>query len=332
METMIDQRLSVAPMLDCTDRHARYLLRLISARSLLYTEMVVAQAAIYGDRQRLFGYSQPEQPLVLQLGGADPHQLAEAARIGEKFGYSQINLNVGCPSDRVQAGRFGAALMAEPGLVADLIGAMRDAVSTEVTVKSRIGIDDLDSWDHFINFVDIVARGGCSTFIVHARKAWLTGLSPRQNRTIPPLHYEFVHRLKQERPHLQVILNGGVTELTEVNTHLQQGVDGVMIGRAAYHNPWMLAEADRVIFGVDQPLPDRRVVLESYLRYMEASLKQGVPLRPMARHLIGFYQGVAGAKAWRRCIAEQIGTGNQLSTAGMSQLVQLIDQMERKAA
>ena len=321
--TPIDQRLSVAPMLDCTDRHARYLLRLLTRHTVLYTEMVVAQALIHGDRQRFMAHHDDEHPLVLQLGGSDPAQLATATRIGEEFGYDQVNLNVGCPSERVKAGRFGAALMAEPAYVGELYSAMQAAVKVEVTIKCRIGIDDLDSWDHFLGFVESVAAAGCKTFIIHARKAWLKGLSPKQNRTLPPLNYEFVHRLKREHPELNIIINGGIESVADAG-ELLSDLDGVMIGRAAYHNPWMLLKADRQIYADDHTLPTRMQVLEQYMSYMRVELEQGVPLRPMARHLIGFYQGSPGAKNWRRCIADEVGRSGGLARLG--EAIQIIEQ------
>ena len=321
--TKIDQRLSVAPMLDCTDRHARYLLRLLTRHTVLYTEMVVAQALIHGDRQRFMAHHDDEHPLVLQLGGSDPAQLAIAAAIGEDSGFDQINLNVGCPSERVKAGRFGAALMAEPAHVADIFVAMQAAVKVEVTIKCRIGIDDLDSWENFLGFVETVAEAGCRTFIIHARKAWLKGLSPKQNRTLPPLNYEFVRRLKREHPELNIIINGGIATVTNASVLLTD-LDGVMIGRAAYHNPWMLLEADRQIYGDEHALPSRMQVLDQYMDYMRAELARGVPLRPMARHLIGFYQGAPGAKNWRRCIADEMGRSGGLARLG--EAIQIIEQ------
>lgn len=309
--TSLDPRLSVAPMLDCTDRHARYLLRLISRHALLYTEMVVDQALIHGDPSRFLAFDQSEHPVVLQLGGSEPALLARAARMGADYGYDQINLNLGCPSERVKAGRFGASLMAEPQRVADILAAMQQAVEVEVTLKCRIGIDELDSWDYFASFVETAAAAGCTTFIVHARKAWLKGLSPRQNRTLPPLDYEFVYRLKRENPQLQVIINGGIDTLSQAAEQLDK-VDGVMIGRAAYHDLWMMSDVDRLIYLDDRPAPMRSEVLAQYIEYMSVQAAAGVPLRLMARHLIGFYQGTPGAKRWRRCIADEVGRGGDL--------------------
>ncbi|RLA11065.1 MAG: tRNA dihydrouridine(20/20a) synthase DusA [Gammaproteobacteria bacterium] len=313
-------------MLDYTDRHARYLLRLLTRHTTLYTEMVVDQALLRGDPQRFLAFDDSEHPLVLQLGGSDPVSLAQAAQQGAAYGYDQINLNLGCPSARVKAGRFGASLMAEPAHVADLFAAMQQAVDVEVTLKCRIGIDELDSWDHFAGFVQTAAAAGCKTFIVHARKAWLNGLSPKQNRSVPPLNYEFVYRLKRENPQLTIIINGGLDTLSAAATQSEK-VDGVMIGRAAYHDPWMLTAADRLLYGDDHPLPTRKEVLEQYIDYMAARIDEGVPLRMMTRHLIGFYQGAPGAKRWRRCLAEEVGRHGDLDM-----LCQAAAQMELQAA
>ncbi len=252
---MPSRRLSVAPMMDYTDRHARYLLRLISRRTLLYTEMVTAAAVVHGDTARLLAFDAAEHPVALQLGGADPAEMAQAARIGAEFGYDEINLNIGCPSDRVQSGRFGACLMAEPDTVADCVRAMRAQTDVPVTVKTRIGIDHRDSYEELCAFVDKVAEAGCETFIVHARKAWLQGLSPKQNREIPPLDYPRVHRLKRDYPELEIIINGGIRSLDETERELAE-VDGVMIGRAVFDDLWMLAEADRRLFGSAEPVAD----------------------------------------------------------------------------
>jgi tRNA-dihydrouridine synthase A len=295
---------SVAPMMEWTDRHCRYFLRRISRRCLLYTEMVTTGAVLHGDRGRLLAYRPDEHPLALQLGGSDPADLAECARIAESLGFDEINLNVGCPSDRVQSGRFGACLMAEPGLVARCVEAMRGAVSVPVTVKSRIAIDDQEEWPTLRGFVDTVAGAGCGRFIVHARKAWLTGLSPRENRDVPPLRYELVYRLKAERPDLAIVLNGGVTSLSEVDAHLQR-VDGVMLGRAAYQNPFLLAGVDRRCFGDGAPPPDRHEIVRAMDDYVAAELAAGTPLAAMTRHMLGLFQGVPGARAWRRHLSEQ---------------------------
>jgi tRNA-dihydrouridine synthase A len=293
--------LAVAPMMDWTDRHCRFFLRLLSPRALLYTEMVTAQAIIHGDRARLLGFDPAEQPVALQLGGADPAMLATAATTGAHYGYDEINLNVGCPSDRVQSGRFGACLMADPGLVRDCIAAMRAAVDIPVTVKTRIGIDAHEDYGFLRDFVGTVAESGCDTFIVHARKAILAGLSPKQNREVPPLRYEFVYRLKAEFPAFNIMLNGGVRDLESVRVHLQQ-VDGVMVGREAYHNPYFLAEIERELHGVEPP--SRAAVMAAFLEYVEARLVEGVRLPAMTRHVLGLYLGCPNARRWRRQLSE----------------------------
>jgi len=292
-------------MMDWTDRHCRFFMRLISARALLYTEMVTAAAVIHGDRNRLLGFDPSEQPVALQLGGSEPAQLAEAARIGEDFGYREINLNIGCPSDRVQSGRFGACLMAEPDLVSRCVQAMQADVSIPVTVKCRIGIDDQDSEADLERFVTTVADGGCRTFIVHARKAWLDGLSPKQNRDVPPLDHGRVHRLKQAHPDLEICINGGIESLDEAEEHLSR-VDGVMLGRAAYHNPFLLAEVDARIFGhVDARVPTREEALERFISYAERELAWGTRLHHLIRHILGLYNGEPGARGFRRHLSEE---------------------------
>lgn len=326
---IVDPRFSVAPMLDCTDRHARFLLRLLSRHTVLYTEMVVDQALINGDPDRFLAHDNSEHPLVLQLGGSDPARLAPAARLGADYGYDQINLNLGCPSERVKAGSFGASLMAEPQRVADCYAAMQQAIDVEVTLKCRIGIDEQDSWEHFASFVETVAAAGCKTFIVHARKAWLHGLSPRQNRSVPPLNYDFVYRLKRENPGLTVIINGGLDTLPLIAEQMDR-VDGVMTGRAAYHDLWMMHEVDRVLYQDNHPLPGREAVLASYIDYMTEQQTAGVPLWLMARHLVGFYQGAPGAKRWRRCIAEEVGRQGDLDT--LRQAVSMMSQLTNKPA
>jgi tRNA-dihydrouridine synthase A len=304
----MQRSLSVAPMLDWTDRHCRYFLRLISRHALLYTEMVTTGAVLYGDRERLLGFHPREHPVACQLGGSDPADLAESARIAEAFGYDEINLNVGCPSDRVQRGRFGACLMAEPALVADCVAAMRRAVQVPVTVKSRIGVDERDSYEDLVQFVATVAAAGCGTFIIHARKAWLKGLSPKENREVPPLRYDVAARLKLDFPGLAIVLNGGIGSLDEVERHLER-FDGAMVGRSAYHNPYaLLAEADRRIFGDDHPVPSREDVLREFLPYVEAELARGTRLNAITRHVLGLYHGQPGGRAWRRRLGEQAGT------------------------
>ena len=303
LATLIDRTLSVAPMMDWTDRHERYFLRLLSRRFLLYTEMITAGALLRGDAERHLRFDPAEHPVALQLGGADPVALAACTAMGDEWGYDEINLNVGCPSDRVQAARFGACLMAEPKLVRDCVAAMRRATAKPVTVKSRIGIDDRDSYQDLYGFVACVADSGCDTFIVHARKAVLRGLNPKQNREIPPLHYEYVYRLKNDFPDLTVVLNGGVLSLDAASDHLEH-VDGVMIGRAAYGDPWILADADRRFFGDAEPVASRRDAVVRYLPYVAARLSEGVPLNAMTRHILGLFNGCRGARQWRRFLSE----------------------------
>jgi tRNA-dihydrouridine synthase A len=292
---------AVAPMMEWTDRHCRYFLRLLSRHARLYTEMVTAQAILHGDRERLLGFDAIEHPVALQIGGSDPEVLAAAATLGAAFGYDEINLNVGCPSDRVQSGRFGACLMAEPGRVRDCVAAMRAAVTVPVTVKSRIGIDEHEDYGFLRDFVGTVAESGCEVFIVHARKAVLSGLSPKENREVPPLRYEYVYRLKAEFPGLRIMLNGGVRELAAVHEHLAR-VDGVMIGREAYHNPYFLARLEQALYGVEPPA--REAVMAAFLDYVEARLADGVRLTSMTRHVLGLYLGRPGARRWRRQLSE----------------------------
>ncbi len=299
----LDRRISVAPMMDWTDRHDRYFLRLISKHAVLYTEMVTTGAVVHGDRERLLGFHASEHPVAVQLGGSDPGQLAESARIAEDLGYDEVNLNVGCPSDRVQSGRFGACLMAEPELVADCVTAMRKVVGVPVTVKTRIGIDDRDSYEELHDFVRIVRDAGCEVFIIHARKAWLKGLSPKQNREIPPLSYETVYRLKQDFPELEIHLNGGVKSLDEAERHLQH-VDGVMIGREAYHNPFVMAEVDQRFYGSPAEPLTRHQIIERLTPYIEAHLATGAPLSHISRHILGLFHGQPHGKQWRRYISE----------------------------
>ena len=301
---MIDRRISVAPMMDYTDRHCRYLLRLVSPGALLYTEMVTAQALAYCDPEHLLGFDAAEQPVALQLGGSDPVLLARAARMGEERGYVEINLNVGCPSERVQVGNFGACLMAEPQLVADCVRAMREAVRLPVTVKCRIGIDELDDYGFFHHFVSVVRQAGVSVFIVHARKAYLQGLSPKENREIPPLRYEVPWRLKQEHPELTVILNGGLKTVGQVREWLPR-LDGVMLGRQAYSEPYLLAQLHGEFVDKDWLPPARDDIVERYAEYVERMLAEGHRLPSLLRHLHGLYAGYPGARAWRRFLGEQ---------------------------
>ncbi|HEY2049400.1 MAG TPA: tRNA dihydrouridine(20/20a) synthase DusA [Caulobacteraceae bacterium] len=293
-------RLCVAPMMDWTDRHCRAFHRTLTTRARLYTEMVTAAAVLRGDRERLLGFDAPEHPLALQLGGCDPAELAAAARVGEDFGYDEVNLNVGCPSDRVQTGSFGACLMREPALVAQCVGAMLAAVRIPVTVKCRLGVDEQDPEDSLFEFVDACATAGVKTFVVHARKAWLQGLSPKENREIPPLDWPLVARLKRERPELTVVINGGVATLDAAEA-LLGGVDGVMLGRAAYHDPAILGSVDARFFGDAQHVASEAAV-ELFKPYVSGALARGVRLPAMTRHMLGLFQGRPGARAWRRIL------------------------------
>ncbi|MEN9455621.1 MAG: hypothetical protein RL210_1140 [Pseudomonadota bacterium] len=297
--------LSIAPMLDWTDRFYRQFARHITRHTWLYTEMVTTGALLHGNRDRFLRFDPCEQPIALQLGGSDPVALARCAKLAEQWGYDEVNLNVGCPSERVQEGSFGACLMAEPQLVADCVKAMRDGVSIPVTVKHRIGIDKVEEYDYLRNFVDVVAAAGCQTFIVHARNAILKGLSPKQNREIPPLKYDYVYRLKQERPELEIIINGGITTLAQTDEHLRH-VDGVMIGREAYHNPYLLVDADRRYYNDDHPQPSRAEIIEALMPFVEQEVKDGVPLKIITRHILGLFQGMRGARYWRRQLSDHV--------------------------
>jgi tRNA-dihydrouridine synthase A len=299
----LDRRLSVAPMMDWTDRHCRYFLRLIARRALLYTEMVPAPAILLGDRERLLAFDPAERPLALQLGGADAGELARAAKIGAGFGYDEINLNVGCPSERVQNARFGACLMAEPDLVARSVAAMREACEVPVTVKTRIGIDEQEGYDFLARFVERVAAAGCRTFIIHARKAWLSGLSPKENREIPPLRYEVVHRVKARFPELEIVLNGGIRTVDQARDQLRH-VDGVMLGREAYQNPYGLIGFERALFDRARPGPSREEIARRFMSYAEHQLADGVPLKALTRHMLGLFNGLPGARRWRRHLSE----------------------------
>ncbi len=292
--------ISVAPMMDCTDRHARYFLRLISPNALLYTEMVTSKAILHGDCKKLLDFDAFEHPVVLQLGGSDPAELAMCAKRGTDWGYKEINLNVGCPSSRVQSGRFGACLMLEPERVADCVAAMSAATSIPVTVKCRIGVDTHDSYEALTSFIQMVSDAGCHTFIVHARKAWLDGLSPKENREIPPLQYGVVQRIKRDFPHLTIIINGGIKTIEAIQEHLSS-VDGVMIGREAYGNPYFLMKAEHALF--DTPLETRETILEKFIPYVDAQLKTGLRLSSISRHILGLFQGESGARAFRRYVS-----------------------------
>jgi tRNA-dihydrouridine synthase A len=296
-------RLCVAPMMDWTDRHCRYFLRLISKRARLYTEMITAPALAHGDVPRHLDFDPAEHPVALQLGGSDPAQLAHAARLGERWGYDEINLNCGCPSERVQTGSFGACLMAEPALVADCVRAMRDAVGVPVTVKHRIGLDANAEYAFVRDFVGTVADAGCDVFIVHARNAVLKGLSPKANREVPPLRYEFVHRLKRDFPHLAFVVNGGLADWDTIERELAFA-DGVMLGRAAYHDPWLLAEADRRLFGDAVAPRSRAAVVEALLAYVATELARGTSLRSIVRHVLGLYHGVRGGRRFRQLLSD----------------------------
>ncbi|MEB3885837.1 tRNA dihydrouridine(20/20a) synthase DusA [Lyngbya sp. CCY1209] len=318
--------LSVAPMMDRTDRHFRYFMRQIARRPLLYTEMVTSAAILHGDREKLLGFSPAEKPLALQVGGDSPKDLAICAKVAEEWGYDEINLNVGCPSSRVQSGNFGACLMAEPRRVADAIAAMQDATALPVTVKHRIGIDDRDRYEDMASFVRIVSETGCRRFTVHARKAWLQGLSPKENRNVPPLRYEDVYRLKQEFPHLIIEINGGFTTLEQVKQQLEK-VDAVMIGRAAYDNPYLFAGCDREIYGEITTPPTRHQVVERMLPYIEDWTSRGGRLNSITRHILQLFAGQPGTKAWKRYLSENAhrdGAGVEVVEAALEQIPQTI--------
>jgi len=300
-------------MMGWTDRHARYFLRLITKHSLLYTEMVNTGALLHntqkvGAQKRLLAFNASEHPLALQLGGSDPQALALSALMVEDAGFDEVNLNVGCPSDRVKSGNFGACLMAQPERVADSVFAMKSKVNIPVTVKCRIGIDDMESYQSLEHFINVVAEGGCDTFIVHARKAWLKGLSPKQNREIPPLKYDYVYRLKSEKPELNIVINGGIKTIKAVDQQLQH-VDGVMIGREAYNNPYMLASVDQDLYhDTDAALKSREEIVYQMCDYIDGELAKGIALHSMSRHILGLFQGCRGAKAWRRYLSEKAHT------------------------
>jgi len=302
-DKLISRKLSVAPMMDWTDSHCRYVHRLFAPHALLYTEMIVSTALLRGDARRLLEHSAAEHPVALQLGGCDPKELAAAARIGAAAGFAEINLNVGCPSDRVKNGSFGACLMLKPALVADCVRALKDATSLPVTVKCRIGIDDRDDYEFFAAFVDAVAGAGIDALIVHARAAILGGLSPKENREIPPLKYDYVRRLKGERPELTVILNGGLTDMGEIRNHVA-GVDGVMLGRAAYHRPALLAELEQAMIDPQWQVPEPREIIEQVVAYAKVCARRGIRLHSITRHMHGLMAGREGARAWRRFLSD----------------------------
>ncbi|MFI0398148.1 MAG: tRNA dihydrouridine(20/20a) synthase DusA [Thiolinea sp.] len=303
--TSLNRRFTVAPMLDWTDKHCRYFHRLLTKHAVLYTEMVTTGAILHGQAERYLSFNQAEHPLALQLGGSEPNEMTQCATIAADFGYNEVNINVGCPSERVQKGAFGACLMAEPQLIADCVASMQAKISIPVTVKNRIGIDDQDDYEGLHQFISTVAAAGCKTFIIHARKAWLKGLSPKENREIPPLCYELVYQIKREFPELEIIINGGITSLSACQEHMQH-VDGVMVGREAYHNPWLLAEVDTVIYGDKPQSDDRYTVLEAMLVYIEQQEAAGVRVSHIGRHILGLFQGLPGARQWRRHLSENM--------------------------
>jgi tRNA-dihydrouridine synthase A len=324
----MSHRFSVAPMMDWTDRHCRFLHRLLTRRALLYTEMVTADAILRGNREKLLGFDRREDPVALQLGGSEPLKLAESARIGQGFGYAEINLNVGCPSDRVQSGRFGACLMQEPELVAECVAAMRDAVSIPVTVKCRIGVDDQDPEKALRDVIAQCARVGVKTFAVHARKAWLGGLSPKENREVPPLDYDLIYRVKREHKKLTIVLNGGIGTLDEAQGHLEY-VDGVMLGRAAYHSPAMLADVDTRFFG-GEPVAFEPAV-EAYVAYVADQLERRVPLNRLTKPMLGLFNGRQGARLFRRHLAEN-GNGPRADLQVLRDAIALVRQSPERAA
>ena len=311
-----------------TDRHCRYLLRLITRHSLLYTEMMTTSAILHGNHDRFLKFDCCEHPVALQLGGSNPEELAECARIGANYGYDEINLNVGCPSNRVQSGRFGACLMAEPELVAECVAAMQDRVAVPVTVKTRIGIDNRDSYEELARFIQCVReQGGCEVFIIHARKAYLEGLSPKENRTVPPLNYEYAYRIKRQFPDLVIIVNGGIQDLEATEPHLKVA-DGVMLGRAAYHNPYLLAQVDARIFNDPHPVSTREEIVNRMLPYIERELNEGVLLKHITRHMLGLFQGMPGARYWRRHLSEvapRAGAGPEVVAAALEKMAEARD-------
>jgi tRNA-dihydrouridine synthase A len=317
---MNTHKLCIAPMMEWTDRHYRYLVRLMTKHTRLYTEMVTSGALIHGDRERFLKFNESEHPIALQLGGSEPGEMAQSAKWGEQAGYDEININVGCPSDRVQAGRFGVCLMREPNQVANCIDAMREQVNVPITVKCRIGVDNDDSYEFLTKFVDSVADAGCETLVVHARKAWLKGLNPKQNREIPELDYERVYTLKKDYPKLNIVINGGVDSIQQVKEHLQF-IDGVMIGRQAYKHPELLLKVDQEIYqqGNFQQVSMNEIMLQ-YANYVERNMKVGTPLKSMTKHILNVYQGIPGAKLWRRHLSENMhkpGAGVDLIHQGL---------------
>ena len=298
------RKVSLAPMLDWTDRHFRYLLRLVSKNIWLYSEMVTTGAILHGNNlQRFMAFSEEEYPLTLQLGGSVPEELAQCCQLAENYGYNEVNLNVGCPSDRVQSGRFGACLMATPELVAECIAAMIESVDIPISIKTRIGIDREDHYEQLQSLVEMVSATGCRYFTIHARKAWLEGLSPKENRDIPPLRYDFVYQLKKDFPELHISINGGIKTLSDMAEHLTH-VDGVMIGREAYHNTYLMAQVDKLFYQSDQAIPTRKEIINAYADYIEQQMSQGVPLMQLTRHVLGLMHSCPGSKGFRRLISE----------------------------
>ncbi len=320
-----DVRFAIAPMMDWTDRHCRGFHRVLTRRARLYTEMVTADAIVFGPRERLLGFDAAEHPVALQLGGADPQRLAQAARIGADYGYDEINLNCGCPSDRVRSGRFGACLMREPALVADCVAAMNAAVTIPITVKCRIGVDDQEPHEALFGLVAAVKAAGAGAVIVHARKAWLEGLSPKDNRTIPPLDYDLVHALKAAHPDLPIAINGGIADLQTAQRQLAH-VDGVMMGRAAYQSPELLLGVDPLLFGEPAPVADGFEAVEAYLPYVERALARGVRLHDMTRHMLGLFAGRPGARSYRQTLA----TLAPRHGAGVEVMLQAVEQVARE--
>ncbi len=326
--------ISIAPMMDWTTRHYRFFMRQLTKKTLLYTEMITTGAILHGDSERLLSYSPEEHPISLQLGGDNPEDLAKCTKIAQDYGYDEININVGCPSDRVQRGSFGACLMARPELVADCVTAMKSAVDIPVTVKHRIGIDDLDRYEDMYNFVDIVSKSGADRFTVHARKAWLQGLSPKQNRTVPPLRYDDVYKLKQAFPELEIEINGGIATWEQCDEHLKQ-VDAAMLGRAAYENPYLFATADQHFFGSSDPVLSRHEAVEAMYPYMERWLERDLYLNHITRHMLNLFKGQPGGKFWRRHISENInkaGAGIEVVEAALAGVPEVRPELEPKLA
>ncbi len=295
-------KFSVAPMMDWTDRHCRYFHRLLSKETQLWSEMVTTKAIIYGDKNRLLDFDAAEHPLVLQLGGSEPDEMAQCAKIAQDWGYDEVNINVGCPSDRVQSGSFGACLMQTPEVVAQCVDAMRQVSDIPVSVKSRIGVDDMEHYDELVNFITQVENAGCNNFVIHARKAWLKGLSPKQNRTVPPLNYEWVYQIKKDFPHLMIGINGGINSMDSALVHLEK-VDSVMLGRVAYHQPYLLSEVDGRIYGKKTDILLREQVLLQFIDYMKKQSEQGVPIRSMTRHILGLYHGQPNARRFKQLLS-----------------------------